>query len=138
MLEKRFFNLNTVDNEMKEELIKRISHTLSAIENLVFAYIHGSFIEGGSFRDIDVAVYSAMPARELDFESDLSYELTEKTGYPVDVKMLNNAPVAFQMAVLQKGRLILSREEEVRTGFIENVGSRYREYAHFRNILLNA
>ena len=138
MLEKMFFNLNTVDDKIKEELIKNISNTLTGIEHLVFAYIYGSFIEGGSFRDIDVAIYSTSPASELDFESDLSYELTEKAAYPVDVRMINNAPVAFQMAVLRNGRLILSREEDVRTGFIENVSSRYREYVHFRNILLSA
>lgn len=138
MLEKRFFKPNTVADEMKEEIIKGIRIYLSNIEHLVFAYLHGSFTEGGNFRDIDVAVYTTGPVRELNLESDLSYELTEKTGYPVEVKMINNAPVAFQMAVLQSGRLVFSRDDEGRTDFIESVSNRYREYTHFRNILLSA
>lgn len=138
MIEKRFFDLHTVDNETKEVIVKHIRQILSGIDFIVFAYIHGSFTERGSFRDIDIAVYSARPVKELDLESDMSYTLTDKTGYPVDVRIINNAPVAFQMEVLRKGRLILSRDEEVRTGFIENVSSKYREYSHFRNILLSA
>ncbi|HBA27076.1 MAG TPA: nucleotidyltransferase domain-containing protein [Nitrospinae bacterium] len=138
MLEKRFYSLHKVDNETKEALVKQISRILSGIDYLVFAYIHGSFTEGGSFRDIDVAVYLTGPVKELDLESDISFALTEKTGYPVEIRIINNATVAFQMEVLRKGRLLLSGDDEVRTGFIENVSSRYREYSHFRNILLSA
>lgn len=94
------------------------------------------FVNSSKFRDIDIAIFIRKPTGEMELESDLSYELTEKTGYPVDVKVINKASVAFQMSVLRDGKLILSRDDIIRTDFIEDVGERYREYVHFRNIVL--
>lgn len=136
MREKRFLKQNRVDEGVRERIIENIKSCLSNIKELGFAYLHGSFAEGGNFRDIDVAVYTAVPVSELEFESDLSYELSEKTGYPAEVKVINKAPVAFQIAVLRNGKPILSTSEEIRTDFIEETGRRYREYVHFRNIML--
>jgi hypothetical protein len=42
------------------------------------------------------------------------------------------------MAALRNGRLLLSRNDDAKTDFIENVGRRYREYAHFRNVFMEA
>jgi len=85
-----------------------------------------------------VAIFINQPGQKLQIESDLAYELTEKTGYPVEVRVINRAPVAFQLAVLRDGRLLLSHSEKIRTDFIEDVGRRYREYTPFRNITLGA
>ena len=135
MLEKRFLKENKIDEDVKEIIIEIIKSHLSDKNDIIFAYLHGSFAERGRFRDIDLAIFLRKPGREIEIESDFSYELTEKTGYPVEVRIMNNASVAFQMAVLRKGRLLLSIEDDVRTDFIENVGRRYRVYSHFRNIV---
>ena len=38
-------------------------------EEISFAYLHGSFIKGDAFQDIDVAVYlGRMPASVLEYE----------------------------------------------------------------------
>ena len=103
----------------------------------MFAYLHGSFLTEESFRDIDLGLFSGV-AKDLSFESDLSYELSTALGYEIDVRVINDAPVAFQMAALRNGRLLLSRNDDARTDFIENVGRRYREYAHFRNVFMEA
>lgn len=135
MLEKRFFQENKIDEGLRERIIETIKSHISGKDDVIFAYLHGSFAESGRFRDIDLAIFIRKPGREIEIESDFSYELTEKTGYPVEVRIINNASVAFQMAVLRKGRLLLSREDDVRTDFIENVGRRYRVYSHFRSIV---
>jgi len=103
----------------------------------VFAYLHGSFLTEESFRDIDVGLLTGVP-KDLSFESDLSYELSAALGYKVDVRVINHAPVAFQAAALRNGRLLLTRNDDARTDFIENVGRRYRDYAHFRNVFMEA
>lgn len=136
MLEKRFFKENKIDEELRERIINIIKSHLSDKDDVIFAYLHGSFAESGRFRDIDLAIFMRKPGREIEIESDFSYELTEKTGYQVEVRIINKASVAFQMAVLRKGRLLLNREDDVRTDFIEDVGRRYRVYSHFRNIVL--
>lgn len=137
MIEKRFLKENKVDKEAKKSIVKIIKEYLLEREDMIFAYLHGSFIENGSFRDIDVALFIKGDGKEMEIESDFSYELKEKMGYPVEVKVINMAPVAFQMAVLRKGWVLLNRSEDIRTDFIEDVGRRYREYVHFRNIVLD-
>jgi len=138
LLEKRFFKENKIDEKRKKQIIRRIKDHFLDKDDVVFAYLHGSFIESRGFKDIDIGIFVKNPVHEIELESDLSYELTDKTGYPVEVRIINNASIAFQMAVLRKGRLLLSRADDVRTDFIENTSRRYREYSHFRNLILAA
>lgn len=105
--------------------------------DVLFAYLHGSFVNVESFRDIDVGIFTAAPMG-FSYESDLSYELSRALSHEVEVRAVNEAPVAFQMAVLRDGKLLLSRDDVARADFIEDVGRRYREYAHFRNIFMEA
>jgi len=136
-LEKRFLPRRTASSVERERLIRAIKDRLLQEPDIVFAYLHGSFLTEESFRDIDVGILSGV-AKDLSFESDLSFELSTALGYEIDVRVINDAPVAFQMAALRNGRLLLSRNDDARTDFIENVGRRYREYAHFRNVFMEA
>jgi hypothetical protein len=136
-IEKRFLPRQDLDREQRIQISAILQERLSQKPEIVFAYIHGSFEENLSFRDIDIALY-LNNAAAFDFESDLSYELTRLAGYEVEVRIMNKAPVEFQMAVLQKGRVLFSRDEDKRADFIYDVGKRYKEYAHFRNIFMEA
>jgi predicted nucleotidyltransferase len=136
MIEKRFRKKQSINKVGRQKLIESIKTYFSEEDNVIFAYIHGSFTEEKTFRDIDVALYLKNSKEELGFESDYSYELTKNTGYPVEVIVINRAPVPVQMSVLRKGILIVNKSEDIRTDFIECVGRRYRQYSHFRNIAL--
>jgi len=120
----------------KDHIIDSVRKALAEMKETLFAYLHGSFLEGGAFRDIDIGVYTSCKVDTLKYESDVSFAMSEKIGYPVEVRIINDAPVAFQMAVLRKGAVLKDTDREIRTDFIEDVGRRYREYGHFRNILL--
>lgn len=137
MIEKRFLKENKIDKEAKTRLTEIITNYLLEREDIIFAYLHGSFMEDNGFRDIDIALFMQELVEELKTESDLSCDLREKTGYPVEVRIINRASVAFQMAILRKGSVLLSRSEDMRTDFIEKVGRKYREYVHFRNIVMS-
>ena len=136
-IEKRFLPRQDLDRAQRIQISGVLQERLSQRPEIVFSYIHGSFEENISFRDIDIALYLDNAAA-FDFESDLSDELTRFGGYEVEVRIMNKAPVEFQMAVLQKGRVLFSRDEDKRAGFIYDVGKRYKEYAHFRNIFMEA
>ena len=136
-IEKRFLPKQDLGRKQRDQISARLGERLSEKPEIIFAYIHGSFEENICFRDIDIALYLDRSV-SLDFESDLSYELMRFVGYEVEVRIMNKAPVEFQMAVLQKGRVLFSRDENKRTGFIYEVGKRYKEYAHFRNIFMEA
>lgn len=135
--EKRFLSKRDASPAERERLVKAIADRLSREHDIQFAYLHGSFAAGAAFRDIDIGVFTGKK-KDLSFESDLSYELSAALGQEVEVRVINDAPVAFQMAVLTGSRLLVSNDDAARAGFIENVGRRYREYAHFRNIFREA
>jgi hypothetical protein len=135
--EKRFLPQRTACAEERRRLEQAISDRLRQEPDILFAYVHGSFADGGAFRDIDIGIYMRS-VKGFAFESDLSYELSKATGYEVEVKAINEAPVAFQMAVLRDGKLLFSADDSVRADFIEGVGRKYRDYAHFRNVFMEA
>jgi uncharacterized protein len=138
MIEKRFRPKQRIGEEQQRGLITELKTCFSKRVDVAFAYIYGSFSEGNSFRDIDIAVYLLEFNEESVPESDLSFTLSKSTGYPIEVMILNRAPVSFQLSVLKKGVLLVSKSEDLRTDFIDDVGRRYRDYSHFRNLALEA
>lgn len=106
-------------------LTRALQRALSMEPGIVFAYLHGSFAMGAPFHDVDVAILAeeasaGLPSRMLD----LTDRLSQHTGYPVDVRALNDAPVAFQFRVLH-GTQLVSRNDERLADMIERVGRRY-------------
>ena len=121
----------------RAEAQAKLKELLEPREEIIFAYLHGSFVEGLPFNDIDLAVYvdqSKVPDT-FDYEMDLSVKLTMALHFPVDVRVLNDAPLGFQHSVLQ-GEAILVRDEEVLTDFIEMVAREYMDYAYLGRMYL--
>lgn len=133
--EKRFFPKQSLNTQQKRFVERKISKVLSTQPHVLFAYLFGSFLKGGPFRDIDVSLYMR---DKYGFEAEyaLSSLLSEALELEVEVKILNNAPVYIQGRVLNEGKLLFSRDEDKRIQFIEKVSRKYREYVHFRNIYL--
>lgn len=136
--EERFLKTNTVADERKAAVVKVVKERLFEDPAIVFAYVYGSFAEGMPFRDVDVAIYLKPDDCASAFESDLSYELGERVGFPVDIKVINPAPSSVRMAVIRKGVLLFTRDAVELADFIEDTGRQYMDYAHFRNIYLGA
>lgn len=137
LLEKRFLPRRSVPTDERYKLIRAIETRLAQEPEILFAYLHGSFVAEDLFRDVDVGILTG-PDKGFSFESALSADLSSALGHEIEVRLLNRAPVEFQMAVLQGGRLLFCRDEAARLDFIERVGRRYREYTHFRNLFLEA
>ncbi|HIC93407.1 MAG TPA: nucleotidyltransferase domain-containing protein [Anaerolineae bacterium] len=115
----------------------RLQKALEARAEIIFAYLHGSFAEGLPFHDVDVAVYldPAFATDIFDYEMSLSVELTRYLRFPVDVHVLNGAPLGFQHSVL-RGEVLLVRDEDELTGFIERVGLEYMDFAYLGRLYL--
>ncbi len=102
---------------------------LARHEEVLFAYALGSFLEDGPFRDLDLAVYvqSEGPDRlGFHYEDGLAQEISRAFNllFPVDLRLLNGAPVSFQYHVF-RGRLLMDRDPERRIDLLTNVLSRY-------------
>ncbi|WP_346765908.1 nucleotidyltransferase domain-containing protein [Thermococcus sp. 9N3] len=116
----------------KDEVIKALIEFLMEKEEIIFAYLHGSFLEGEFYRDIDVAVY-VDPEKVKDFlsyELKLAVELELLLKYPVDVRVLNDAPPAFRYRVLH-GKLLFTRDEEKWLEFYDLTVREYLDFRHF-------
>ena len=61
--------------EAKQAVIAAVRRSLEGHTEISFAYLHGSFMTDGGFRDIDVAVYvDSLPVSPLDYELRLEAE----------------------------------------------------------------
>lgn len=108
-MEIRWFQLN---EEERQQVVAKLSDALAKRKEIVFAVLHGSFAERLPFRDLDIAVWvEPMPDEIWHYEFRLADELTMLVGLPVDVLILNSAPLGFQFHALN-GILLMCRDEE--------------------------
>ena len=113
----KFYRLS---GEEKERILALLADRLSSRAELIFAIVFGGFLEERPFRDIDVGVYLAHGTRAGEdiveaalYAEELSAELSKLVGLPVDVVVLNHAPVWLLYRAL-KGRVILDRDPVLR------------------------
>jgi predicted nucleotidyltransferase len=96
-------------------LISALRREVLARPEIVFAYLHGSFLSGGPYRDIDVAIWLDPSRVARDdrgrYALDLSAALHLKLHRPVDVRALNDASLAFRYHAL-KGEALVVRDSE--------------------------
>ena len=133
--EPRFIRPVSLCPEEQQRITQSVRSILASSEDIVFAYIYGSFARGEPVRDLDVALYTTEDEDFL-FAMDVAALLRRKTGFEVDVTVMNHAPVALQFAILRDGLLLFSQDEALRTALIERVSRQYREYTHFRDLFL--
>jgi predicted nucleotidyltransferase len=88
---------------------------------IVCAYLYGSMARGGAHggSDIDVAVlYAEEPPPTLDgLGLEVGAALEQYMCQPVDVVVLNRAPVDLVQRILRDGQLLCDRDPSVRIRF---------------------
>lgn len=126
---------------IRETTIHTMVRVLRAHPEIVFAYLHGSFLTGNQPRDVDLAVFavtSTFQALEqthqvaMELAIPLEMEIQEAIGLPVDLQVLNQAPLEFRCRVVDHGQLLLDRDPNLREDF--ELLTR-KEYWDFRPIL---
>jgi uncharacterized protein len=122
-MKQKLFRLNR--NE-RGQLIQDLTGLIRDRGEILFAYLYGSFAEGMAFHDIDLGVYLSKAGEEdsVLYSLDLAHALSSKLRIPVDVRVLNFAPVAFLYHVI-RGNLILDRDDEVRMPLVEMIIAKY-------------
>lgn len=109
----------------REVLLARLEQLLQERTDVLFATVHGSFLDGEAFRDLDVAVWrsdGAPATMDLTLATCLSRDLR----VPVDVRCINNAPLPFQYHAL-RGRVVAVRDESLLAGLMERVAREYHD-----------
>lgn len=117
-----------MDADERERVIARLARELEGEADVAFAYLHGSFLDGAVFHDVDLAVYAAgVDAAAFPLVA-LADRLSVAVGLPVDVRLLNGAPVAFVYHSL-RGRLLLCRDADLMAEVFEDTVRRYLDAA---------
>ncbi len=128
--------------DVREALLAHLRETLQIQPEAAFAYVHGSILTSLPFRDIDIAVYwhvqDLQEIRHCLFSSleSLEQSLSTMTSLhkapPVDLLALNQAPLGFRYQVLQRGRLLFSRDEPLRVRWTVETLTRYLDIRPLR------
>ena len=127
-----------IDKVSKKVIKEAIREVLRKHEEISFAYLHGSFIKGDAFHDIDVAVYlERMPVSVLEYELQMETELIMAVGrYIIDVRVLNTATLSFKYNVIKDGIILLVKNDDKRADFQETTIAAYLDFLPYRNIYL--
>lgn len=126
--------LYRVNQEEYDGTKKRLGEALAQDPHVLFAYIHGSFSPKDNFGDIDVAVF-LKAEREVNFlryELSLEAVLQKLFPFPVDLRVLNNAPVSFRYSVIKQGQKLVDKDESRRVEFEVATMSRYFDFYPLR------
>ncbi len=119
-----------LDQTTRQIIFDRLALELAKEPGIVFAYVYGSAVDSEWVHDVDVGLYlddSQLP-RRFEFSCALADRLSDAIEIPVDVRILNAAPVSFLFHVLC-GQLLFSRDEEQLTDLLEEIPRRYLDIA---------
>lgn len=119
-------NTYTLTGEEKRRLEQVAGEILRKHGEVLFAYVFGSFMAPLSIHDIDIGVYTTDVDKKTStgYALDLAEELSRGLKLPVDVRVLNFAPLPFCYHVI-RGGLLFERDEEARSVFVERTVRRY-------------
>jgi predicted nucleotidyltransferase len=124
-----------------EVLINSVIRVLSSDERVIFAYLYGSLVSEEKGYDIDIALYPTNQADAFSLSLDLRIDLHKVTGLAPDVfdvrilsEIIDKGDIfglLYLKNVLDRGRILVDNNPEVRMDFLENYGWRYRECEGF-------
>lgn len=124
-----FFYLN---REKKAKVKAQLVEDLQLRTEIIFAYLHGSFIDPvANFRDLDLAVWlrvEALSNNGFEYALNLALTLDQKLHLPVDVQLLNLAPVGFKFSVFKYGELLFCKDYQLLSDLIEQVAVEYMAF----------
>jgi uncharacterized protein len=112
-------------------LLDALRQALSGRGEIRFAVLYGSALDGGRFRDVDVAVYVdralVPPAEDLDYAFTLAAELQRLLPYPVDVRVVNEAALPFRYNV-SRGVAVVAPDKEAWALFRERTWDEFFDF----------
>jgi len=128
---------------MKNIIVDKLTRCLSEKQEILFAYLLGTFLPRSDFKDIDVGIFldpQKIPGIDtLGYELELAVEMEGrikpgeifKRYIPIDIKVINDAPVTFRYSV-SRGKMLFSKDENAREEFLCRT---WQEYFDFQYIL---
>lgn len=115
----------------REGIVQPIVAQLAQHSEILVIVLYGSFLTNETFRDIDLALLiderRLSPERFLDYELERLGELARLSRFPLDIRIVNRAPVLFRYAVTQ-GQVLFCRDERAWGAFCERTWGEYLDF----------
>lgn len=109
----------------------QLKSALQAQPKLLFAILYGSAAEGAPFHDLDIALYvdrAKVPvSQDWDLTCQIAVVLADLLPFPVDVRIINEAPLLFRYNV-SKGTPLIVKDQEAYFQFLEQTWDRYLDF----------
>jgi predicted nucleotidyltransferase len=121
----------------KKNIITKIRHYLSDREQLVFAYIYGSFVQRDRYRDIDIAAYFETEPSLLALGC-YQVEVEKVCQLKVDFTILNDLPAkkpALAHEIVNRGKLIVNKTPSVQVDYKRDAMLSYFDTHRFRKMM---
>lgn len=86
------------EDTTRQKAVVLLTEFLERCEEIVFAFLHGSFVTGDKYRDVDCAVFiDKKPMDPAEYELDLETSLILSRLLPAeaDIRLLNSSLVSF-------------------------------------------
>ena len=98
------------------ETEQKIKTLLYSRDEITAAFIFGSYLFSGEYRDIDIGIFTRNSLESLekhDYEFEVEQSLSKHLpGIKVDVRVLNDAPDRFLFTVF-KGKFLFSKDDSL-------------------------
>ncbi len=122
--------VHTVSPAQREQIYQRLRDELERVPGVRFTYLYGSLLESDRIHDVDVGLFlnETTAAHNTSLLDHLSMTLRAAVNVPVDIRVLNDAPLSFLYHAL-RGRLLSCRDETFLTDLMEDVARRYLDLA---------
>ncbi len=111
----------------KDEICSKIKKILEQEDEVLFAYIFGSFLYSSNPRDIDVAVYITPPGSInkndlIKLEAKIADKISKEIKISfdkIDTRILNFSPNYFFSNVFSQGKLLFTGDKNLLSEMIE-------------------
>jgi len=127
---------HTRREEQRRDIMKEITSVMRGQPEIVFAFLHGSFLDGSFFRDIDLGIFvrGIDSADFWDYEARLCQQIEEALNnlFLVEFKVINKAPLSFCYHVI-RGQILFVRDEGSLAEFMARVARGYLDIAPIRH-----
>ncbi|MFH1950523.1 MAG: hypothetical protein ABIL06_02785 [Pseudomonadota bacterium] len=127
---------HSLNDAQRDDVVERITAVISTRQEILFVFLHGSFLDGVCFRDIDLGVFAEgiNLADVWDYEVGLAHKIEEALNglFLVEPKVINKAPLSFCYHVI-RGQLLFARDESSVVAFMVRVARSYLDIAPIRH-----
>ncbi|MFA3784153.1 nucleotidyltransferase domain-containing protein [Melioribacteraceae bacterium 4301-Me] len=125
----------------KKNIEDKISQYLFKRDEILFAYLFGSFVRQENYHDIDIAIYlkenfdkDNYKSFPYGYESHIIGELNLLVKKNIDLVVTNNANVLIQKRIITQGKLLFSKDEKKRIYYENNVRKLFIDTENLRKI----